>query len=53
MIGNIHEARAAAWLARIRCEDDEDAKREAAMAAWDAVMREGEGDGDAQSQVLR
>jgi hypothetical protein len=37
MIGNIHEARAAAWLARIRCEDDAEAT-EAAKAAWDAVM---------------
>lgn len=38
---NVHAARRAAWLARLRCGGDKEAKIEAAMEAWDEVMEEG------------
>ena len=38
---NIHAARRAAWLAKLRCEGDAEAKIEAAKDAWDEVMEEG------------
>jgi hypothetical protein len=37
---NVHEARRAAWFAKLRCEGDAEAKIEAAKRAWDEVMEE-------------
>ena len=38
---HVHEAREAAWLAKLRCEGGAEAKIEAAKRAWDEVMEEG------------
>ena len=38
MRGGIHAATRAAYLAKLRCEGDAEAKVEAAKDAWDEVM---------------